>query len=642
VNYPAGLPSVIAVGGTTLTKSSNPRGWEEAVWYDYDSAEEKYVGTGSGCTGEAKPAWQTDPLCKWRTNNDVAAVADQNTPVSTYDNYGAHHSGWQLAGGTSVSAPIIAAAMALANEYTRSFPGADALYIEAAQNGTGTLDDVTSGKNVTGSCGSYLCEAGSGYDGPTGLGSLSGAPTVTAAPPTVTTTAATEVTEAQAVLNGTVDPNAVDTHYYFEYGTSTGYGSVAPVMPGNDAGAGTSVSPARATATYLAPGLQYHYRLVATNVAGKSYGNDRMFTTLPAEASSNWAVRDPMTWYQWVDYQGANEQVYSWYLLADGTGWHNIPLGSGEAVAKNTSPTVVRDSTTGDQWVVYQGTDGQIYEWYLLDDGTGWHNVELGGGEAAAKGTSPTVVRDPTTWDQWVYYQGKNGEIYCWYLLADGTGWHNISLGSGEAVAKNTSPTVVRDSTTGDQWVVYQGTDGQIYEWYVLDDGTGWHNVELGDGEAAAKGTSPTVVRDPTTWDQWIAYQGADGQVYEWYLLDDGTGWHNGALGNGAAVAKNTSPTVVRDPTTWDQWVVYQGPKGQIYEWYLLGDGTGWHNVALGNGEPAEASTSPTILRDPATWDQWVYYHGKDGQLQAWYLLADGTGWHNTPLGSGEPAAPGS
>ena len=40
----------------------------------------------------------------------------------------------------------------------------------------GVLDDVTSGSN--GECGSYLCNAVPGYDGPTGLGSPSGAPTV--------------------------------------------------------------------------------------------------------------------------------------------------------------------------------------------------------------------------------------------------------------------------------------------------------------------------------------------------------------------------------------------------------------------------------------------------------------------------------
>ena len=89
--------------------------------------------------------------------------------------------------GTSVSSPLVAGTMALTNAYTKSFAGADALYKEAAQNGTGVLDDVTSGSN--GSCGNYLCNAGPGYDGPTGLGSPYGAPVVPE-PPTAVTKAA--------------------------------------------------------------------------------------------------------------------------------------------------------------------------------------------------------------------------------------------------------------------------------------------------------------------------------------------------------------------------------------------------------------------------------------------------------------------
>jgi hypothetical protein len=171
--YPAASPDVIAVGGTALTQASNTRGWSETAWNE----------TGSGCSVyEPKPAWQTDKGCADRTGNDVAAVASTETPVSVADSYklpaefSVPEAGWTLVAGTSVSSPFVAGTMALANAYARSFPGADALYQEAAQNGTGVLDDVVSGSN--GSCGTYLCNAGPGYDGPTGLGSLYGAPAV--------------------------------------------------------------------------------------------------------------------------------------------------------------------------------------------------------------------------------------------------------------------------------------------------------------------------------------------------------------------------------------------------------------------------------------------------------------------------------
>ncbi|KKD03395.1 S53 family peptidase [Streptomyces sp. WM6386] len=162
--YPAGSKYVTSVGGTALSTSSNTRGWTETVWKT-SSTE----GTGSGCSAyDAKPSWQTDTGCTKRMISDVSAVADPATGVSVYDSYGSDGTGWNTYGGTSASAPIIASVYALAgtpssSSYPAQFPYAD----------TSALNDVTSGNN--GSCTtSYFCTAGSGYDGPTGLGTPAG------------------------------------------------------------------------------------------------------------------------------------------------------------------------------------------------------------------------------------------------------------------------------------------------------------------------------------------------------------------------------------------------------------------------------------------------------------------------------------
>ncbi|MCX4744126.1 S53 family peptidase [Kitasatospora sp. NBC_01287] len=162
VEYPAASPYVTAVGGTSLTQDSSARGWSESVWGT--SASE---GTGSGCSAyEAKPSWQTDSGCGNRTVADVSAVADPATGVAVYDTYGA--SGWQVYGGTSASSPIIASVYALAGAPgANTTPAADAYAADPS-----ALNDVTSGSN--GDCGSYLCTAGPGYDGPTGLGTPNG------------------------------------------------------------------------------------------------------------------------------------------------------------------------------------------------------------------------------------------------------------------------------------------------------------------------------------------------------------------------------------------------------------------------------------------------------------------------------------
>jgi subtilase family serine protease len=158
VEYPAASRYVTAVGGTSLRRASTARGWSETAW----------SGAGSGCSlYDGKPTWQHDTGCSRRTVADVSAVADPATGVAVYDTYGGDP-GWEVFGGTSVSSPIIASVYALAGtpsagSYPSSFPYAH----------TGNLWDVTSGSN--GSCSpAYLCTAGPGYDGPTGLGTPNG------------------------------------------------------------------------------------------------------------------------------------------------------------------------------------------------------------------------------------------------------------------------------------------------------------------------------------------------------------------------------------------------------------------------------------------------------------------------------------
>jgi subtilase family serine protease len=156
VGWPAASPDVTAAGGTSLTRATNARGWSETAW----------SGAGSGCSAyEKKPTWQNDPGCANRTVADVSAVADPNTGVATYDSYG--ESGWLVFGGTSVASPLIASVYALAGN------GSGMTSASYAYAHRSALNDVTSGS--TGSCGgSYLCTAGPGYDGPTGLGTPNG------------------------------------------------------------------------------------------------------------------------------------------------------------------------------------------------------------------------------------------------------------------------------------------------------------------------------------------------------------------------------------------------------------------------------------------------------------------------------------
>lgn len=151
---PAAFPQLIAVGGTTLSRSGS--GWSEKAW----------AGAGSGCSAWfAKPAWQQDKHCSMRTVSDVSAVADD---YAVYDTYGlGADNGWIRVSGTSVSAPLIAGMIGRAGNAAQLD---SAQYIYRHRSG---LQDVVGGRN--GFCGGdYLCRGVVGYDGPTGLGSPRG------------------------------------------------------------------------------------------------------------------------------------------------------------------------------------------------------------------------------------------------------------------------------------------------------------------------------------------------------------------------------------------------------------------------------------------------------------------------------------
>jgi hypothetical protein len=183
IQYPGASQYVTAVGGTTLTKagtgscaavSGGQRAWCETVWNNSDGT------TVSGCSiFDNKPSWQpaTDTACgAMRSVADVAADADPATGVAAFDSDNIDPStgtGWQGGqggtgvGGTAVAAAIVAGEYALAGSPGTSNDPAAYPYAHTAG-----LNDITSGTNSGSTCSpAYICTAGTGYDGPTGLGS---------------------------------------------------------------------------------------------------------------------------------------------------------------------------------------------------------------------------------------------------------------------------------------------------------------------------------------------------------------------------------------------------------------------------------------------------------------------------------------
>jgi hypothetical protein len=120
-------------------------------------------------------------------------------------------------------------------------------------------------------------------------GALLCAPATAAAAekPVVTTGAATSIAPSSVVLNGTVTPKGAATTYYFQYGTSSLYGSVTPA---GTVAAGSGRVNVTAAVSGLAPVTTYHYRLVAQNSQGVARGKHRTFKTKPQPLGFSFAA----------------------------------------------------------------------------------------------------------------------------------------------------------------------------------------------------------------------------------------------------------------------------------------------------------------------------------------------------------------
>ncbi len=323
--YPAAFPGVTAAGGTSLaaaTDGESARGFSESAWSLFDG-----WGATSGCDlSEPKPAYQLDSGCTGRAYSDLSADADPDTGLMIYDD-----GNWWQYGGTSLATPLIAAYEAIT--------GVGGATPQWAYTDSAALNDPTGGSS--GNCPAnivYICDAGPGYDGPTGIGSISGA-VVAGAPgiggPTYGGTYTQSAGATTAALGGGVYPNGLDTTYYWQYGTTTSYG--AQTGP-TDAGSGQAPVAATGALSGLAPGTVYHYRLVAQNGRGVAYGYDSELTTEPAPVNTMLPSigGSTLTGHTLTAYPGGwtpngNSLTYQWQRSSNGVSWTGIGGATGGA-----------------------------------------------------------------------------------------------------------------------------------------------------------------------------------------------------------------------------------------------------------------------------------------------------------------------
>lgn len=252
--------------------------------------------------------------------------------------------------------------------------------------------------------------------------------------PTVTTTAATGITSTAATLNGTVNPNGQSTTYYFQYGTTTAYGTNTT---STSAGSGSTSVAVSANLSGLAPSTTYHFRLVATNASGTTNGLDQSFTTSASGGTSYYQTvlnSNPVSYWRLgeasgttaVDQKGVNPGIY--------TG--GVTLGVAGAVPGNTAASFdgtndyvsVPDSIslqTGDiftleAWVkpsqlgVNNGIFGKAYAYYFYLDSNNRLVLYKAGTGYGTIASSTTTISDTTSYHHVV--ATKNGATVKLYI----------------------------------------------------------------------------------------------------------------------------------------------------------------------------------------------------------------------------------
>ena len=199
-SYPASVPEVTAIGGTTFNEGSTsnkgndvfwaakngPNGGSafgyipETSWNDSAARNELSASGGGASVFYPKPFWQAAPGVPNDGARDVPDISFAASPE--HDGYIVQSQGSsQIFGGTSVGTPVFAGLVSLLNQYLggRGLGNINPVLYRLAQATTGVYHDVTTGDNMepcaqaTPDCvnGSLGYAAGPGYDLVTGLGS---------------------------------------------------------------------------------------------------------------------------------------------------------------------------------------------------------------------------------------------------------------------------------------------------------------------------------------------------------------------------------------------------------------------------------------------------------------------------------------
>ncbi|MCD4761061.1 T9SS type A sorting domain-containing protein, partial [bacterium] len=414
--------------------------------------------------------------------------------------------------------------------------------------------------------------------------------------PTVTTLPATSITSSSATLNGTVNSNGLATDYHFEWGTTLSYGNSTPVVA---AGSGTSAVPVNASISSLTGGTLYHFRLVAVNADGTSYGKDETFT--PGAATVTTTAASAIT-MNTASSGGTVTSDGGSAVTARGVCWGTSanPTIAGNYTTNGSGLGVFSSSLTG----LSSNTTYHIRAWATNGLGTFYGNdlqfTTLCGIFLLPFTESFTGTTIPDCWSQ-VDHQG-NGQVWEFGIITGQspnpalTGNYayldSDTYGSGNSQnADLVTPTLDLSAFTSvdlqfeHYFKSYSGSSGTVS--YSIDNGITWTSIET------FTTTSPS---NPTNFSQTIAGIAGEAQVKFKWNYNGSWGWYWGiddiqviGAGNNPTVITLNATTVNSSSATLNGTVNPNGLATDYhFEWGLTS--------GYGNSTPviaAGSSTSP-------------------------------------------------
>jgi hypothetical protein len=301
------------------------------------------------------------------------------------------------------------------------------------------------------------------------------------------------------------------------------------------------------------------------------------------------------------------------------TGAEFVPtsVSGAPAAAAGSKLTSFVDPTSGSNNIIhvfYQGTNGQVYEFYHSGPGypppvvTFDDPTSLAGGPVAASGSALTSYDDAGVMH--VFYLGTNNNVYELYWVS-GTTWHSddpTSLGGAPVATSGSALTSFFGDGSGVMHVFY--LNGQnIHELY-WNGGSAWHTddpTSVAGAPLNASGSALTgFVNSSGLGDQGmhVTYLGTNEHVEALHSTSS-PAWSYfdaTAASSGVPAASGSKLTSFQDTATGGARLYFVGTNAHVYELYWPTEGTASETdltVASGSGATAASGTSLSGVMEP-------------------------------------------